>query len=127
MIQANVGNDSDFGSFDDISCIKGAAHTDFQDYDITLLAHEILKGNAAHQLELGGRFLHGIRQGFDIFCDSHQFFIRDLYTVHLHPLVEAVDIRRGVQASTVSGFAENRCCHSSGAAFTVGSGDMYEL
>ena len=53
--------------------------------------------------------------------------IRDLYTVHLHPLVEAVDIRRGVQTGTVPGFPKKRCGHSSSAALTVGTCNMDKL
>ena len=127
MIQTDVGDHRSFGSFDHIGGIKSAAHPHFQHHDVAVFPQEIFKSNTADQLKFRGTFLHGLGQRLHIFGDGSQILIRDLYPIHLHPLVEAVDIRGGIQAGTVAGFSQDGSGHGSGAALAVGSGNVDEL
>ena len=127
MIQADVGDHRHLGHFNDVGGIQRAAHAHFQHHDVALLAAEILEGDAGNQLEFRGGFLHGVRQGLDVLCHRSQIFIGNLHAVHLHPLMEAVDVRRGVQSRAVARLLQNGRGHGGGAALAVGARNVDKL
>ena len=124
MVKSDIGNDRNLRSRDYIGGIKFAPQTNLQHNHITLLALEVFEGNGTDQLEFRGGFFHGICQGLDIFRDGHNILVADLLSVNLHPLVETVNVRGGIQSGSVSGFAQNGGGHGSGRTLAVGAGDV---
>ena len=124
VIQTDVGDHRHLRRFNDIGGVQRAAHANLQNHNVAVFPAEKFKGNAGNQFKLRRGFLHGIRQGFYVFRHLRQLFIGDLHAVHLHPLMEAVDIGRGVEACPVTGFPQNGGSHRGGASLSVGSGNV---
>ena len=129
VVQADVGDDRHLRAGDHIGGVQRAAHTHLQNHDVAVVAAEVFKGDTADQLKLCGTFLHRLGKRLDPLGNFRQFFVGNGLAVDLHPLVEAVDVRRGVKAYPVAGFAQNVCAHCGGRAFAVGAGnvDIFQL
>ena len=127
VIQADVGNHRHLGHLDDIGGVPGAAHAHLQHHNIAFLPIKILEGDAADQLEFRGRLGHGVSQGLHIFRNFRQILIGNLHPVHLNPLMEAVDIGRGVQPRPIARLAQNGGGHGGGASLAVGTGNVDEF
>ena len=82
---------------------------------------------SADDLKLGGDILHGIGGGLYLLHQLHQFFVRDLHTVHLNALIEAVDKRRGVQTCLIARSLQAGRHHGGSAALAVGACNMDEF
>ena len=124
VVQTHVGDDGHFRHTDGVGGIQFATHANFHNHNIALLPLKMLHGNAPHQLKLRGHILHGLCQRLSKSGDLRQVVVFDLLAVYLDSLVEAVQVRRSIQAHFVACFSQNRGGHGSGRAFAVGAANV---
>ena len=91
MIHAQCRNDCALRGINDIGGIQRAAKAHFQHHDLTFLLGKIEHSQRCDDLKLGGHIFHGIGGRLYLLHQLHQRFVRDLHTVDLDALVEAVD------------------------------------
>ena len=127
VIQADVHDHRGLRRVDDVGGVQLAAQAHLQHYDLAGVAGEVLHCDAGDQLKLGGVLLHGFRQRLNVLGDCGELLVGDLLTAHLHALVEAQDVGRGVQAGAVARLPQHALQHGGGGALAVGSGDVDEL
>ena len=102
VVQTHGRDDGDLRHVDDIGGVQLAAHAHLQHHDFAPAPGEPDHGQGGHQLKLRGGVLHGPGVGEDILRQLRQLLVGNLLPVDLHPLVEAVDIWRGVQSRAVA-------------------------
>ena len=126
MLQADVGDDRRLRGRDHVGGVQAAAQTHLQHHDVTLLLQKELHAHRGHQLELGGGIGHPLRHLQHLLGEAAQDFIRDGCPVDLHPLVEAVKVGRGEQASAQPSLSQDGGCHGRGGPLAIGPGDVDE-
>ena len=127
VIQSDVGEHGHQRRLDDVGGIQLAAHAHLQAHHVAVVALEILHGNAGDQFKFRGVILHGLGQGLDKFRNFRQLLVGNALSVHLHALVEAEDIRRGIKTGAVTSLSKNAGRHGGGGAFAVGAGNVDKL
>lgn len=92
-------------------------------------ASEIEEGEGGKDLEearvvgkgaLGDEAVSGV---IDLEVEAGEIFVRDLFAVDLDTLVDADEVRRGVESGAIAGGGQDAAERGGGAAFAVGSGD----
>ena len=127
VVQADVGDDGALGVLDGVRRVPVAAHAHLQHHDVALLPLEVLEAQGGDQLELRGMLGHGVGMGPHVFRQCAQVVVGDLNAVHLHALVEADDVGRGVEPRAIARPREDGGQHRRGGALAVGARDVNEL
>ena len=127
MVHAQRRDDRARRRVNDIGGVQRAAEAHFQHHDIALLLGKIEHAQRRDDLELGGHILHGVGGRLHLLHQPHQRVIRNLLSVHLNALVEAVDEGRGVQAHPIARCLQAGRHHGGGAALAVGARDVHEF
>ena len=127
VVEPDVDDDRRLGRRDDVGGIELAAQADFEHYDVARMARKILHRDAGDQLEFGRVFVEGVGQRLDAGRDLGQLAVGNGFVVDLHPLVEANDVRRGVQPRAVARGAEHVGQHRGGRSLAVRAGDVDEF
>ena len=127
MLQADVGDNGNFGRVDDIGGIQGTAHPDLQHHDVAVLFQKILHGDGCDQLKLAWVVFHDIGMDPDLRRNPCEILPRDVLPVHPHAFTEVLNIGRCIEPGPISRMAKNRVQHGTGGAFAVASGNMDEF
>ena len=127
MIHSQRRDDRTLRRVDDIGGVQRAAEAHFQHHDVALLFGKVEHSQRCDDLKLSGDVRHRVGGGPDLLHQPHQFFVADLFAVHLDALVEPVDERRGVQPHAIARRPQTGRQHGRGAALAVGTRHMDEL
>ena len=103
------------------------AETDLKRDDVALLLHEVQKGDGRHDLKTRGHFTHALRCVPHGVCERNEGLIVDLFPVHAHALVEAQQVRRGIEPRAVPRAPEHGGEHRGGTALAVCARDVDEF
>src|SRR5579883_933296 len=129
VVQRDVGDNADAG-LDDVGGVKAAAHADFEDREVELLAREILEGDGGQHLEeagMPGEFGladQALSGAVDEIVDEGEVVIGNWPSVDAHALVDADQVRGGVKAGLVSGGGQDGSESGGGRTLAVGPGDQ---
>ena len=124
MLQTQVTDHRHLRGVDDIGRVQLAAQAHLQRHNVTLVPGKIFHGDDRYQLKLRGMVLHGLGVGLHIFRNVGQLLVGDVLPVHIHPLIEAEDVGRGVKAGAVARLTEDGRGHGGGGALAVGARDV---
>ena len=124
VVKADVAQHGSLGSADDVGGVELAAHAYLAHHDVAPAAGKPREGNGRDHLKLGGLLENAVGQRLDLLGDGAQLVVGDLLAVDLHPLVEADDVGRGVQAGAIARLPQHRGHHGAGGALAVGAGDV---
>ena len=127
VVETDVADHGSLRRRDDVRRVELAAHADLADNDVALVAGEILKADGCDHLKLGRALEDGFREWLYILGQLADIRIGDLFAVDLNALVEADEIRRGVQTGLVARLAQDGGDHRAGRALAVGAGHMDEF
>ena len=93
VIETDVADDGGLGRQNHIRRVKFAAHADFADDHVAVLARKVRKADGGDELKLGWLIVHGVGQRLYGLGDLAQRLVRDVFAVDLDALVERDDIR----------------------------------
>ena len=111
---------------DGIRAVKRTAETDLKHNDVALLLKKIEHRYRGDKLELAWVIRHAFGYRLHALRKLREPVVRNLDAVYLHPLIEAADIRRGVERRFISGLLHDGREHRAGRAFTVRPRDVDE-
>ena len=124
VIQPDVHDYAHFRLFHNIGGVEPAAEPGFQHDDVTFFLRKPEKGARRHHLKSSGVVLRFLCRCPDSRGNLCQSLIADFLPVHLHPLVEAVQIGGGEKSRAIPRRLQHRSAHSRAASLAVGPGDM---
>ena len=124
VVESDVADHSRLRRQDHVRRVKFAAHADLADHDVAVLAGKILEAERRHHLKLRRPLEDGVGHGLDVLGQLADILVGDLLAVDLNALVEADQIRRGIQAGPVACLAQDGRDHRAGRALAVGAGHM---
>ena len=124
VVQTDVGEHGGLRRGDHIGGIEFTAHAHLAYHNIARLPGKPGQTDGCHQLKLRGGIRHAVSQRAQLLHQGAQGIVRDRCAVDLHTLIEAEDVRRGVQSRFISGGTQHGGQHGAGAALAVGAGDV---
>ena len=127
VLQADVRHDADLRRGDDVRRVHAPAEADLERDDVALLLHEVQKGDGRHDLKARGHFAHALRRVPHGVCERNEGVVVDLFPVHAHALVEAQQVRRGIEPRAVPRALEHGGEHRGGRALAVRARDVDEF
>ena len=127
VVKADVAQHCGLRRGDHVGGVKLAAHPHLAHHHVTPAAGKPREGDGGDHLKFGGLLKNAVGQRLDLLGDGAQLVIGDHLAVDLHPLVEAENIRRGIQSRPIPGLPQYGGHHGAGGAFAVGAGDVDEL
>jgi hypothetical protein len=107
MVIPNRGDDRNFRDFDNICRVQLATHANLKDDYIAAFFQEELHRQRRDKLKLSRRILHRIGKRPYLLCHAYELVVGYMLPIHLHPLVEAQNVRRYVQARPVTGLLKD--------------------
>ena len=123
MIDGDIRHDSHIG-IDQVNGIQTAAQPDFQHNGIRFRFGKQSEGNQCRELEKSQR--HIATCSLDDFKTSDKRFVIGHFPVNSYPFVETVDMRRCIQADTITGLFPDRLQHGTGRSLAVRSADDHD-
>src|SRR5208282_4292702 len=129
MVEINGGDDGDL-RLDDVGGVEAASEADFVDGEFDLGADEMVEGHGGEAFEEGGvrRELAGGQQLLDERVDAgergSEIVVVDFQAVDANALVDALQVRRGVEAGAGAGGVKDGFEDRSGRSLAVGAGDV---
>ena len=127
VLQADVRHDADLRRGDDVCRVHAPAEADLKRDDVALLLHEVEEGDGRHDLKARGHFAHALRRVPHGVCERNEGVVVDLFPVHAHALVEAQQVRRGIEPRAVPRALEHGGEHRGGRALAVRARDVDEF
>ena len=127
VLKADVGNDRSLRHGDDVGGVQPTAEAYLQHCNVTALLLKIAQSNGGHQLEFRGLLGHTLRRGKHALRQRDELPIGDKRVVHLHALVEAVQVRRGEQPRAIACSAQHGRHDRRCGALAVRAGDVDEF
>ncbi|MPN19099.1 hypothetical protein SDC9_166465 [bioreactor metagenome] len=88
---------------------------------------KIQQGHGGNPLKFRGLVRHPVHQRLHLPGKVGQFLVRDVRPVHLHPLVDAKKVGRGVKPGGIARPGQNLREHGAHGALSVGPRHMNEL
>ena len=101
MLKADCRYHGALRTVDGIRAVKRTAETDLKHNDVALLLKKIEHRYRGDKLELAWVIRHALGYRLHALRKLREPVIRNLDAVYLHPLVEAADIRRGVELAVL--------------------------
>src|SRR5581483_10071711 len=114
VVERDVGDDAD-ARLDHVCRVETPTHTDLENSYVDLLTREMLEGHGGQHLEKAGmpwQFAL-FDQAFGITANQlvqeREIIVADCFSVDSNPFIDPDQVRRGVQAGTQTGSAEDGC------------------
>ena len=132
MVEINLRDDGDFRQ-QNVGRVQAPAHAGFAHGELRARAGEIHEGDRRHALEKSGMRgeASGGEQFLDRFADARErggkFRVGNFLAVQANAFVDALQMRRSVQAGAQARRAQNRIEHRRRGAFAVRARDVHGL
>ena len=130
VVERDVGDDGE-QRLDDVGGVETAAHAHFEDGEIDLRLGEGFEGDRGQHFEVArvcGEASIGDQAAgtvVDAEVEPGKVLVADGRTVDANALVDALEMRRGVEADAVASALQDRGQSGSGRTLAVGAGNQY--
>src|SRR5579862_1228270 len=132
VVEIDLGDHGDFGQ-KNIRRVQAPAHAGLTDGELRARAGEIHECDRGDALEKSG--MRGKATGGEQFLDGRadprecggKFLVGNFPAVQANAFVDALKVRRSVQARSQARRAQNRIEHRGGGALSICAGDMHGL
>ena len=127
VLKADVRHDADLRRGNDVCRVHAPAETDLESDDVALLLHKVEEGDGGHDLKARGHFAHALRRCAHGVRERDEGSIVNLAPAHAHALVEAQQVRRGIESRAVPRALEHGGEHRGGRTLAVRAGNVDEF
>ena len=111
---------------DHVRSVELASKAHFQHHDIAFCLVKIQHTDRRDQFKLARMVLHSVRFLSHPVCDLAQRLLGDIFSAHLNPLTEILDVGGRKETGAISRFPQDPFQHCTGRALPVRSGHMDE-
>jgi hypothetical protein len=130
VVERNVGDDGEERIYD-VGCVEAAAHTNLEHREFNLCLGKIDEGQRGEDFKEAGvlreaALLHELlRRLVNAEVEAGEVIVGNLGVIDADALVDALQMRRGVEADVRAGGGEDGGQCGCRGAFAVGSGDEH--